>query len=66
MCSSFDIPSAVPSGLRTTITLVVWEIWKERNARVFTNKYTMPLTIMQKIKDESKKAGAKHLAEIAG
>lgn len=60
-------PTAHPQGLKSAITLITWELWKERNARVFNNKATMPSTLMQKIKDESKNwilAGAKHLAQI--
>jgi hypothetical protein len=53
--------------LKSAVTLITWELWKERNARVFSNKASMPLAVMQKIKDESKNwilAGAKHLADI--
>lgn len=59
--------TACPEGLKSAVTLITWELWKERNARVFSNKASMPLAVMQKIKDESKNwilAGAKHLADI--
>jgi hypothetical protein len=59
--------TACPEGLKSAVTLIIWELWKERNARVFSNKASMPLAVMQKIKDESKNwilAGAKHLADI--
>ena len=51
-------------GLKSAITLIAWELWKERNERVFNNKAIMPSALMQKIKDESKNwilAGAKQL-----
>ena len=60
-------PSDHPKGLKTGIILITWELWKERNARVFNNKASTSATLMQKIEDESKNrvlAGAKHLADI--
>lgn len=60
-------PSACPKGLKTAVTLITWELWKERNARVFNNRFAMLAILMQKIKDEGKNwilAGAKHLEEI--
>jgi hypothetical protein len=60
-------PTAYPQGLHSAIILITWEIWKERNARVFNNKEQSPPAIFQKIKDESANwvlAGAKRLAEI--
>ena len=60
-------PTAHPKGLRSANILVTWEIWKERNARIFNNRSTTPLVLFQKLKDEGKNwilAGAKHLAEI--
>ena len=53
-------------GLKTAIILITWEIWKERNARVFNNTFTMPSILFQRIRSESKNwilAGAKKLAE---
>ena len=47
--------------------LVVWEIWNERNARVFNKKFASPVVILEKIKREARMwvtAGAKHLGEI--
>jgi hypothetical protein len=58
-----------PKGFRTAITLISWEIWTERNARVFNNKFSLPTELMQRIKDEGKDwilAGARDLAEITG
>ena len=54
-------------GLKTAITLITWEIWKERNARIFSSKFTMPSVLFQRIKDEGRNwilAGAKKLAEV--
>jgi hypothetical protein len=60
------IQIAHSQGLQTDVTLITWELWKERIGRIF-NKASMPMAVVQKIKDESKNwilAGAKHLAEI--
>jgi hypothetical protein len=62
-------PTSSPKGLRTAIMLIAWEIWKERNERVFSNKSTLPSVIMHKIREEGKDwilAGAKNLAELVG
>lgn len=52
----------------TSITLLVsWEIWNERNARVFRNKHASPPTIFAKIKFEANLwvlVGAKRLGEL--
>ena len=60
-------PSPSHKGLKTAIILITWEIWKERNARVFNKNFTMPSILIQRIKSESRNwilAGAKKLAEI--
>jgi hypothetical protein len=61
-------PTACPEGLKSAVALITWELWKERNTRVFSNKQaSMPMAVMQKIKEESKNwilVGAKHLADI--
>jgi hypothetical protein len=49
--------------------LISWEIWKERNERVFNNKSSLPSIVMEKIRGEGKDwvlAGAKNLAELLG
>ena len=54
-------------ALASLLLLATWEIWNERNARVFKNKHSSPLTILSKIKHEAKLwvlAGAKRLGEI--
>jgi hypothetical protein len=47
--------------------LVTWELWNERNARVFNNKHATHDVILEKIKREARLwvlAGAKHLGQI--
>jgi hypothetical protein len=47
--------------------LTVWEIWKERNARVFWNKLSPSFVILEGIKCEARLwvlAGAKRLGEL--
>ncbi|KQJ94352.1 hypothetical protein BRADI_3g10071v3 [Brachypodium distachyon] len=47
--------------------LVIWELWNERNARVFRNISTMSLIIFYKIKNETRNwtlTGAKHMSSI--
>ena len=49
------------------VLLTTWEIWNERNDRVFQNKHTSLQAIFSKIKNEAKVwiiAGAKRLEEI--
>ena len=55
------------SGLRSLILLVVWEIWKERNARTFHRKEQSATNLLLKIKEEARAwglAGAKRLASL--
>ena len=47
--------------------LTSWEIWNERNDRVFRNKHAPPFVVLDKIKKEARLwvlAGAKRLGEI--
>jgi len=43
-------PSASGRELRSIIILVCWEVWKERNARVFQQVESTNLAVLQKIK----------------
>uniref|UniRef100_I1NKM2 Reverse transcriptase zinc-binding domain-containing protein n=1 Tax=Oryza glaberrima TaxID=4538 RepID=I1NKM2_ORYGL len=55
-------------GLRSLILLVVWEIWKERNRRIFDHKEMATSFLLTKIKEEVGLwvlAGAKCLREFA-
>ena len=47
--------------------LVAWEIWNERNARVFRNTAAPTTVVIAKIRDEASiwaRAGAKYLCNI--
>ena len=47
--------------------LTTWEIWNERNARVFKKKFAPPQIVLERIKREARlwvTAGAKRLGEI--
>ena len=53
--------------LRTLVILVSWEIWCERNARIFWNTASPLASILAKIKEEGRawvKAGAYKLQEF--
>ena len=52
-------------GLKSLVILVCWEIWNERNARIFNSTEAPSFTVAEKIKIETSAwilAGAKHLA----
>jgi hypothetical protein len=54
-------------ALASLAMLVSWEIWKERNARVFRNKSVTIAMLVTKIKDEAnlwRLAGAKALSNV--
>jgi hypothetical protein len=51
--------------VRSLILLVIWEVWKERNDRVFNRREAAPPSLLAKIKSEAPAwmaAGAKDLA----
>ena len=53
--------------MSSMLMLVSWELWKERNARVFHNTVTPSTIIVRNIKDEINMwevAGAKHLGFV--
>jgi len=55
------------SGLRSLILLVVWELWKERNARTFERREQSATTLLLEIKEEAIAwglAGAKQLFSL--
>lgn len=59
--------SSIRKGIASLTLLTTWEIWNERNARVFRNKHTPPLVLLDKIKTEARLwvlAGAKRLGDL--
>jgi hypothetical protein len=62
-----SLPPAATQGLRSLIMLVLWEVWRERNARVFRKECRQVQRIMAGIYDEAKMwayAGIKGLQMI--
>jgi hypothetical protein len=54
-------------ALASLTLLTVWELWNERNARVFQNKHSPSFVIVDKIKGEAMLwvlAGAKRLGDL--
>ena len=54
-------------GMRSLAIVVVWTIWKERNARIFEQKETAMMQLIAKAKEEASMwatAGAKHLTAV--
>ena len=54
-------------GLSSLLLLAAWEIWNERNARVFRNVASMPISVIDIIKSNAAlwgAAGVKHLCNI--
>ncbi|WVZ67809.1 LOW QUALITY PROTEIN: hypothetical protein U9M48_016839 [Paspalum notatum var. saurae] len=65
--STDAVPSTSKKGLRSLIILVCWEIWMERNNRIFNRSESPNGVVLQKIKDEAHlrvTAGAKGLATL--
>jgi hypothetical protein len=62
-----NMPGVPKKGLRSLIMLVVWEIWKERNRRIFDHKEMATSSLLTKIKEEVSLwalAGAQRLREF--
>ena len=54
-------------GMASLLMLISWELWKERNARVFRNVSAPTMILVEKIMDEATMwtlAGAKGLGVI--
>ena len=54
-------------AVRSMTLLVTWELWRERNARIFEHQYKSRTVLIAKIKEEARlwcSAGAKRLREI--
>lgn len=54
ICTSTNLPSSRKQGLRSLITLVMWEVWRERNARVFRKECRPIQRIMAAICEEAR------------
>ena len=57
----------IKKATASVLMLVMWEVWKERNARVFRNTASPTTIIVAKIKEEAHLwalAGANHLSEL--
>jgi hypothetical protein len=62
-----EAPDINRYGTRSLLLLVLWEIWLERNARIFNRAESSVLTIFAKVKSEASSwivAGAKQLAAL--
>ena len=54
-------------GIASLTLLVTWEVWNERNARVFQNKSAPSLVVVDKVKNEARLwvlVGAKCLGNL--
>ena len=61
------LPSPSKRGVRSLIILVCWELWKERNARIFDHSEVPSFMVAARIKEEASTwilAGAKHLDRL--
>ena len=47
------LPSPMKEGLRSLIVLTIWEVWRERNSRVFRKECRQLQKIMESIYDEA-------------
>ncbi len=47
-----ESPNTPRKPLRTLVILISWEIWCERNTRIFRNNASTPSSILAKIKEE--------------
>jgi hypothetical protein len=48
-----NLPDVPRKGVRSFILLVIWEVWKERNDRVFNRREAAPPSTAAKIKSEA-------------
>jgi hypothetical protein len=46
-------PDIHRKGLRSLVLLVMWEVWKQRNARVFDHRGMTVTPLMAKIREEA-------------
>jgi hypothetical protein len=60
-------PSPHRKGLASLTLLVVWEIWQERNARIFRHKLSPSFVLVDKINCEARLwvyTGGKRLGDL--
>ncbi|KAM3365049.1 hypothetical protein ACQJBY_015046 [Aegilops geniculata] len=65
--SNLQICLGSPKALASLMMLISWEIWTERNARVFRNTAIPSMVLTCKIKEEVSLwavAGAKHMSAV--
>ncbi|KAF7007049.1 hypothetical protein CFC21_022024 [Triticum aestivum] len=65
--SNLQIRLGSPKALASLMMLISWEVWTERNARVFRNVAVPSVVIINNIKHEASLwalAGAKHLSIV--
>ena len=61
------MPATPRKAVRTLAMLILWEIWKERNSRVFQRQESSVLSLFAKIKNEATawaQAGASRFASL--
>ena len=67
VASNWHIARLADKGITYATILLPWEIWKERNARIFDRRHNTTEALIGKIKEEARLwcgAGAKKLCEI--
>ena len=61
------MPGVPKKTVRSVAMLITWEVWKERNARIFNRQETSVTMLLEKIKAEANLwivAGAKALRDV--
>jgi hypothetical protein len=56
-----------PKGVASLAMLMLWEVWKDRNNRVFNNKRAPSQVVFDRVKNEARLwviAGAKNLGYL--
>ena len=64
---SVEAGGHIKKATASVMMLVSWEIWKERNARIFSNTAAPTTVVVARIKEEAQLwalAGAKHLSSL--
>ena len=61
------MPGVPKKAVRSLAMLITWEVWKERNTRIFNRQETSATMLLEKIKAEANLwivAGAKALRDV--